>query len=645
MTQAWAERQLLLDAPPAMQTDQHPISSMPGAHVTRDGVFFRVWAPSAQRVNVEFPNASHPAVSLEAEGTGYFSGLWARGRAGALYRYRLDERGPYPDPCSRFQPEGPHGPSMVVDPTSQVWSDAGWPGLRLQGQVLYEMHVGTFTSEGTFDAAAKELPHLAELGISCLEIMPVAEFPGRFNWGYDGVCFFAPYHGYGDAHAFRRFVDAAHALKLGVILDVVYNHLGPDGNYLPCFSPDYFTDRYSNEWGQAMNFDGSGNAAVREFVSENAAYWIREFHLDGLRLDATQSMPDSSNTNIIAEIVARARAAASPRNIIMIGENEPQQVELLDPPERGGRGLDALWNDDFHHAARVALTGSHDGYFHDYRGHAQELVSAVRHGFLFQGQRSQWQKKPRGSSSLRREPRTLVTYIQNHDQVANTFYGQRLHQVTSAGRLRAMTALLLLAPQTPLLFMGQEFNASAPFSYFADHRPDLAGAVWAGRKEFLRQFKHYATKRAQQSLPDPADIATFQRSKLDVAERLRHASVLDLHRHLLRLRREDPVISMQLRDNLEGAVLGERALILRWLDEQHGDRLLLVNLGEELDLRPAPEPLLAPPAEARWELTWSSDDPRYDGPGAVSPCERDGWMLPAESAVLLGATTKTSTRR
>jgi maltooligosyltrehalose trehalohydrolase len=526
---------------------------------------------------------------------------------------------------------------MVVDPDAYRWQDATWKGIRIEGQVLYELHIGAFTREGTFDAAARELHHLAELGITCIEVMPIGDFPGRFNWGYDAVDLYAPYHGYGDYDAFKRFVDAAHALKLGVLLDVVYNHLGADGNYLACFSPDYFTDRYPNEWGQAVNFDGPSSEPVREFFIENAAYWIREFHLDGLRLDATQSIYDASHPNVMAVISARARAEASGRSIVLIAENEPQRAEMLGPIEDGGLGFDAMWNDDFHHSARVALTGQHDGYFHDHRGRAQEFISGVKYGFLFQGQHYCWQDKPRGSPALELPACSFVGSIQNHDQVANTFYGERVHRLTSPGRYRAMTALLLLAPHTPMLFMGQEFGASTPFAFFADHKPELAVEVRKGRRKFMTQFVHYATPEAQQRLFDPALPETFERSKLDPTERSSHQGILDLHRELLRLRKSDPVIARQSRASIDGAVLGERAFLLRWFDPTEGDRLLLVNFGDELELRPAPEPLLAPPRKRRWELSWSSDEPRYGGPGAIDPCASACWRLPAESATLLRA--------
>jgi maltooligosyltrehalose trehalohydrolase len=608
-----------------MHTTQRRLPT--GAESSASGVSFRLWAPRARTVDVVFD--SIPSLALEAEASGYFSGFSRDARAGSLYRYRLDGEHLYPDPASRFQPSGPHGPSMVIDPDAYRWTDADWKGIRMKGQVIYELHVGTFTREGTFDAAARELPALAELGITCIEVLPIAEFPGRFNWGYDGVDLYAPFHGYGDHEALKRFVDAAHKLRVAVILDVVYNHFGPDGNYLTCFSSSYFTDRHVTDWGQAIDFDGDSSGPVRELFIANAAYWIREFHLDGLRLDATQSIHDSTRPHVIARIAESARAAAGDRDIIIVAENEPQRAELLDA------GLDALWNDDFHHSARVALTGSQDGYFHDYRGRAQEFVSAIKHGFLFQGQHYFWQKQPRGSPGLHRPAWSFIAFTQNHDQTANTFYGIRLHELTSPARHRAMTALLLLGPHTPMLFMGQEFNASTPFAFFADHPGELGIAVRHGRGDFMRQFVHYATPAAQARLLDPGAPETFQRSKLDFTDRERNVGVLAMHRELLKLRREDPVISKQDRESLDGAVFGEHAFVLRWFDAEHGDRALVVNLGNELELRPAPEPLLAPVGGAQWKLAWSSDDPRYGGSGAVDPCGPAGWLLPTQSASFL----------
>ncbi|HZP88303.1 MAG TPA: malto-oligosyltrehalose trehalohydrolase [Burkholderiales bacterium] len=608
-----------------------------GARLRADGVEFRVWAPASRSVSVVLERNEREAFALDAYADGYFYGFVPGIGAGARYRYRLDRGQSYPDPCSRFQPEGPHGPSMVVDPQRYAWTDAQWPGVRMQGQVIYELHVGTFTPEGTFDAAIAQLAALESLGITVIELLPVAEFPGRWNWGYDGVDLYAPFHGYGDADALKRFVDAAHERGLGVILDVVYNHLGPDGNYLPCFSPDYFTDRYDNEWGQAINFDGPNSGPVREFFIRNACYWISEFRLDGLRLDATQSIHDSSSPHVLSEITRRVRAAAAPRTIILVAENEPQQLRCLAPTEEGGFGLDAMWNDDFHHCARVALTGRHDGYYHDHRGKSQEFISAIKRGFLFQGQYYDWQGKPRGTPVTDEPAWAFVHFIQNHDQVANTLHGERLHRITSPGRYRTMTALMLLGPQTPMLFMGQEFGSESPFTFFADHGSALGPSVHAGRREFLSQFTAYATPAAQAKVPNPSDEETFRACHLDFSQRQSHAALYLLHRDLLSLRREDPVIARQDRFAIDGAVLSDRAFVLRWFDDQWGDRLLAVNLGDELDFCPAPEPLLAPPCNAEWELKWSSEHPRYEGLGVLMPCTDKGWRLPGESATLLWA--------
>lgn len=617
-------------------------SSLPlGATLRHDGVAFRVWAPQARSVCVveEGRGARGGVWPLSRDANGYFSGVVPSAVAGTLYRYQIDDGKVYADPCSRFQPEGPHGASMVVDPGAFTWTDASWRGVSLPGQVIYELHVGAFTREGTFDAAAQQLSDLKRLGVTVIELMPVAECPGRWNWGYDGVCLYAPYHVYGDPHSLKRFVNAAHGLGIAVILDVVYNHLGPDGNYLRCFSPHYFTDRYPNEWGDAMNFDGEHCGPVREFFIGNACYWLQEFHLDGLRLDATQSIHDASPVHVLAELSHRARETIHPRQAILIAENEPQDVRMIEPLSEGGHGLDGIWNDDYHHSARVALTGSHDGYFHDHRGRAQELLSAVRHGFLFQGQYYSWQRQARGTPSRGLEAWRLVHFLQNHDQVANTFYGQRIDALTSPGRLRALTALTLLGPQTPMLFMGQEFAASTPFTFFAEHGPELAEKVWQGRRAFVAQFKAYATPEAQAAIPDPAALDTFMRCKLDFSERDRHAWAYALHHDLLALRRQDPVIARQDGRAVDGAVLSEQALLLRWFagdaEGDQGDRMLLVNLGDLLDHRPCPEPLLAPPRGHVWHLVWSSEAPLYGGAGSTSPCVPDGWVVPAACAVLL----------
>ena len=597
---------------------------------------FRVWAQQAQAVEVVFEDSREPPLALTREPGGYFGG--ATSARVSLYKYRVDGTGPWPDPCSRFQPQGVHGPSMIVDPDAFKWSDAQWHGVRLHGQVIYELHIGTFTPEGTFDAAIDKLRYLQQLGITMLEVMPVAQCPGRWNWGYDGVQLFAPNHVYGDHEGLKRFVDRAHALGLAVILDVVYNHLGPDGNYLRCFSPHYFSTRHKTEWGEALNLDGEHAQGTRDFILGNARYWLSEFHLDGLRLDATQSIFDDSRPHILEEIGITARAAAQPRSIVVISENEPQHAEQLLPPEQGGCGLDAMWNDDFHHAARVALTGTRDGYFGDYTGRAQEFLSCVRRGFLYQGQWYPWQKKTRGSAVSGQPAESAIVFLQNHDQVGNTFLGDRIHASAAPGRYRALMTLTLLGPQTPMLFMGQEFAASARFMFFADHHDELAALVHKGRREFLSQFRAYADEATQQRVPAPHAESTFLGSKLDWSEVEQHAEALAFHRDLLQLRSSDPVISQQDVTKIDGATLSEQALVLRWFDAEHGDRLLVINLDQELPLVPPSEPLLAPSRGATWQLLWSSEEPRYGGHGVttmVADSGRGEWRLAAQCAVLL----------
>ena len=607
-----------------------------GAQIEPDGVRFRVWAPKRARVDVvlEDDGRSFPLLKDDA---GYFSGLVPIATAGMRYRYRLDNGEAYPDPCSRFQPEGPHGPSLIVDPSGYQWQTPAWPGVRMPGQVIYELHVGTFTQEGTLDAAIGELDALKDLGVTLIELMPLAEFPGRWNWGYDGVDLFAPSHVYGDPHALKRFVDAAHARGLGVILDVVYNHFGPDGNYLPVYSDQYVTDRHPNEWGQAVNYDGPGSRGVRDFVVQNACYWVTEFRLDGLRLDAVHAIYDDSPLHVLAELSQQARAAASDRSIVLIAECESQLIKSVRPIEEGGWGLDGIWSDDFHHICRVAMTGRSEAYFTDYRGTAQELLSVIKRGFVYQGQRYAWQKKPRGTVVKDEPAHAFVFYLQNHDQVANHLHGDRIHAIVAPARYRALLALALLAPQTPLLFMGQEFGASNPFLFFADHHSDLAAKVHEGRKKFLAEFPEYATPEAQADVPDPADDATFERSRLDLSERIRHAAVYQLHRDLLRLRREDYVLARQDRSALDGAVLASHALVLRYCGPNDDDRLLVVNLGADLHFVPAPEPLFAPVEGGSWILQWSSEHPRYAGSGIINPLTEEGWLIPAASATLFRA--------
>ncbi len=609
-----------------------------GAEVNEWGASFRVWAPDRKHIDVVLhsPRAESAAYALTREKDGYFCASVSGAKAGDRYHFELDGgKFAYPDPASRFQPEGPHGPSQLIDPYSFNWDDHDWPGVDIDGNIVYEMHVGTFTSEGTWRSAIEKLSHLKEIGVTAIEVMPVADYSGDFGWGYDGVNMFAPCRLYGNPDDFRAFVNAAHQLGIAVILDVVYNHFGPDGNFHHAFTKSYFTEKYSTEWGEALNYDGPRSAGVREFATTNASYWISEFHLDGLRLDATQSIFDDSKQHIVAEIGCAARRHAGARKIFIVAENEPQLVQHVQAIETGGMGLDGLWNDDLHHTAMVALTGHHEAYYNDYRGTPQEFISALKWGYLYQGQWYSWQKKRRGSASLNCAPKHFVSFLENHDQVANSGKGLRCHQQSNPGQYRALTALFLLGPNTPMLFQGQEFGSSAPFYYFASHRPDLAVLVADGRKKFLTQFPSLSSPAIQEQLPDPADPATFNRCKLDWSEFEKHPEFVRLHRDLIALRRQDPVLQRQS-SAVDGAVLRTHAFVVRFFDEVDGlDRLLLVNLGCDLHLSPAPEPLLAPPECTQWAVAWSSEEPKYGGTGTAVINFDEQWIVAGNSALFL----------
>ncbi|MBN9518017.1 malto-oligosyltrehalose trehalohydrolase [bacterium] len=612
-----------------MPTRRFPV----GAEVVPGGVHFRVWAPIRTTVEVLVENG--PTAALEPEAGGYFSALVPGVAAGARYKFRLDgHASTHPDLASRFQPEGPHGPSQVIDPGAFRWTDHGWAGIAETGQVFYELHAGTFTPEGTWAAAAERLPDLVALGITAVEVMPVAEFPGEFGWGYDGVQIFAPTRLYGMPDDFRRFVDRAHAAGLGVILDVVYNHFGPSGNYAREYAPAFFSDRHKTDWGEPFNFDGPDSGPVREFFVANAGYWIDEYHLDGLRLDATHAVFDDSKEYVVTAIARRAREAGKGKLIYVVAENEPQDARLARPVEAGGSGVNALWNDDLHHACRVALSARNEGYFTDYLGNPQELVSAAKYGFLYQGQHYRWHNRRRGCAAFDLPPHRFVTFLENHDQVANSGRGLRVNQLTSPGKLRALTAYLLLGPGTPMLFQGQEWASTRPFLYFAAHEPDLARLVHEGRRSELKRFRSQSAPEVLAQVADPAAPDTFAHSKLDWTERAARGEWLTLHTDLLAVRRADPAFRPGVR--LDGAVVSPTAFVLRYFVNGTDDRLLVVNLGRDLKLDPIPEPLLAPPDGAvRWDALWSSETPVYGGHGTAPVDTDDGWLIPGEAAVWL----------
>ncbi len=603
-----------------------------GAEVLESGVHFRVWAPDCEHIDVIING--HQVLPLKKEKEGYFS-IFAQGaQEGSLYQFWVEST-LLPDPASRYQPQGCLGPSCVVNPLKFSWSDEKWRGISsIKGQVIYELHIGTFTQEGTWRAASEKLPHLADLGVTIIEMMPIGDFSGEFGWGYDGTHLYAPYHKYGTPDDLRDFINRAHEYGIGVILDVVYNHFGPHGDYMMKFSKYYISENSTTDWGRAINFDGEQAFAVREFFISNAIYWIDEFHFDGLRLDATQNIYDRSSPHILAEITARVHAHSSHHKVIVTAENEPQDSQLLQSKKEGGYGIDAVWNDDFHHSALVLLTGRREAYYTDYLGKAQEILSALKYGYLFQGQHYKWQNKKRGSASLKIAFEHFILYLENHDQVANSSRSLRLHQMSDCALLRLMTTLLLLAPQTPLLFQGQEFGSSRPFYFFADHSPEINRLVWEGRKTFLSQFPSCARPEMQAYYPDPGDKNNFLESKLnwdEIDERM-HRELYLLHRDLIKIRREDPVFTTP--EKIDGAVLSPTLFILRYFAHNDDDRLILFNLGVDEVLSPLPEPLYAPPFQKKWKEMFSSQSPQYGGIG--SPLfKNEEWQLPGRVATVL----------
>jgi maltooligosyltrehalose trehalohydrolase len=609
-----------------------------GANVDGDSVEFRVWAPKARRVEVEIvggaPTGRWPLTPLD---DGVHAGRCAELGAGTRYRFRLDGGASYPDPWSRYQPEGVHGPSEVVDPAAFAWADAAWSGLDRRRLVIYELHVGTFTTDGTFDAVIGQLTALKRLGVTAIELMPVAEFPGRWNWGYDGVDLFAPSRNYGGPSGLKRLVAAAHRSGLGVLLDVVYSHLGPDGNYLRAYSEDYFTDRHTTPWGDAVNFDGPNSRRVREYVVQNALYWLREYHLDGFRLDAAHAIHDDGPVPVLQELAANVhRSSERERGPTLIAEDSRNDPRLIRRPPKGW-GLDAVWADDFHHAVHTMLTGEREGYYADYAGTVDQLARTIAGGFLYQGQRSKVWGKPRGSPVADESASAFVFGVQNHDQVGNRALGERLSHLVGPGEYAVAVGLLLLSPETPLLFMGQEFAASAPFQYFTDHEPELGRLVTEGRRKEFAGFSAFQDPARRALIPDPQAEATFRRSKLDFTERRSHAGILRLHRALLALRRTDPVFAAAGRDRLRVDPLGARAVVLRyWSGDSPADqRLVVANFGPALDL-PAGETLgLEALAEGSWRVLLSTASRRFGGDGSPSRLRAGRLQVPQATLVAL----------
>lgn len=514
-------------------------SLLPGARPLDDTTEFVVWAPRAERVELVLPEGEHERrVPMDMGTRGYFSTRSAA-PAGTRYAFSVDGKDPRPDPASRFQPEGVHGPSVVVDPSGFSWTDQSWRGVAISEYVIYELHVGTFTDVGTFDAAIERLGYLRELGVTAIELMPVAQFPGSRNWGYDGVLPYAVQHSYGGPEGLRRLVNAAHDHGLAVVMDVVYNHIGPEGNYLDEYGP-YFTDKYTTPWGRALNYDGAGSDEVRRFFIENARYWIRDCHIDGLRLDAVHGIFDFSAVHLLEEIgdAAREEGRRAGRTVVVIAESDLNDPRMVRARDAHGLGMDAQWADDFHHAVHSALTGETKGYYADFAERA-DLARVLSDPFIYAGRYSTHRQRKHGASAAGISSDHFVVAIQNHDQVGNRATGDRLSILASPALVRAAAVLLLTTPYVPLLFMGEEYGETNPFLYFVSHGDkQLVEAVRKGRRD---EFKSFDWKG---KVPDPQAEDTFNRSKLDwlKADRPEHARILALYRDLLRLRRSEAAL-------------------------------------------------------------------------------------------------------
>jgi maltooligosyltrehalose trehalohydrolase len=580
-------------------------SGLLGATVDDQGVTFRVWAPARRSVEVVIDGRRPQPLAAGEDGT--FSLALGHLHDGARYQYRLDGDRYRPDPASRWQPEGIHGPSVVVDPRRFAWTDHGFRGHALGDLVIYELHVGTFTTAGTFEAVVPHLSQLVDLGVTAVELMPVAEFPGSRNWGYDGVHLFAPQSTYGGPRGLRRLVDAGHAHGLSVFLDVVYNHFGPEGNYLGEYGP-YFTDRYKTPWGSAINYDGPDAAGVRRHVVENARYWVREFHIDGLRLDAIHSIYDTSPVHILAELSAAARAEGAHvgKPVHVVAESHDNDRAIVLPPSEGGLGLDAIWSDDFHHAVHARLTGERGGYYADF-AEGRGLERALVEGFAYQGEPSEYFGRPRGTPAADLPGERFVFCLQNHDQVGNRALGDRLSTILPFPAVKCAAALLFAAPAIPLLFMGEEYGETAPFQFFTSFLDrELAEAVRQGR---TAEFSRFAWEGV---VPDPGEPGTFVRSRLShaLANAPRHRELRDYYRRWLALRRTHPALGTRHKDRAAASVEGGVLTLAR--ESDRGDRLRVIA-----NLTPGPRPL--PKVEPAWRVLLDSDDARFAGSATTRP--------------------------
>ncbi|HEY4245745.1 MAG TPA: malto-oligosyltrehalose trehalohydrolase [Lacunisphaera sp.] len=606
-----------------------------GAQVSPEGVNYRVWAPGQSELSVLIESSiPQRLLSMAAEPNGYWSVTDPAGRAGDRYRFFFPNRRLRPDPASRFQPEGVHGPSACIDPSNFQWRCGSWTRPAWRGQSIYEIHVGTFTNAGTYFAAIEKLNHVQELGVEAIELMPLADFAGDRNWGYDGVALYAPARCYGQPDDLRALVDAAHDRGLAVILDVVYNHLGPAGNYLADFSSGYFRTEESTPWGQGFAVDRKNSRPVRDFIVANAGYWLDEFRFDGVRLDATHAISDQSSPHLIEEITA----AVHERGGFVIAEDERNLAQLAEPVERGGTGVDALWADDFHHEVRVALTRTRDSYFRAYRGTAAELADSIAHGWTYRGRPYEpWHRKLRGSACDHLSPASFVFCIENHDQVGNRANGERLEHLITHGQFRAASMLLCLSPYCPMLFMGQEWAATSPFLYFTDHGGELGANISVGRK---KEFEQHGAQWTGGIFPDPESAETFEKSKLRWDERNEddHARVLSWYQACLE----------QRRILLKGGPFERN----RWRVESFGEfiairyfgrpceHLLVVALRKTSASDDLPPALLAPPIGMEWREVLSTEDPRFGGKRSRKNSANTEWSFPGPGGVWLESTRK-----
>ena len=589
---------------------------------------FSVWAPHASRVDLKLLSHSPRSVSLARRSGGRFEVTIPDVAAGDRYLYILDGDKERPDPASRSQPEGVHGPSEVIDPNQFCWTDQNWRGVPLEKLIIYELHAGTWTGEGTFQAAIPHVKYLRDLGITALELMPVAQFPGARNWGYDGVGLFAPQSTYGGPQGLKELVNACHQAGLAVILDVVYNHMGPEGNYLQDFGP-YFTDRYRTPWGLAVNYDGPDSDDVRRFIIDNALYWITEYHIDALRLDAVHGIYDFSALHILKEMsdAVHTESERLGRRALLIAESDLNDSRIIAPSTEGGYGLDAQWSDDFHHALHTVLTGELTGYYEDF-GQLTHLATALQDGFVYAGRHSPHRRRRHGNSVRHRPPQQLIVCAQNHDQIGNRAWGDRLSTLIAWEALKTAAAAVLLAPQTPMLFMGEEYGETAPFQYFVDHSDTgLNQAVREGRKKEFAAF-------GWTEVPDPLDESTFERSRVrlqtDAPHDKRQKGLLAWYRRLIHLRKTLPPYTVSCGYH-EVRSFDEQQIITihRWTED---GKATLVILG----FNKTPTRLSFDKPEGTWTrqaVSWAAE---YGGEKASSeletltiPSNKDGLILPA----------------